>query len=149
LQLYANFKNVAVLNYVEIPLMAKYLGLFGRRYRVDVGAGLYAGYLLSAKTKGSGMSSLYIDKSGTPLVIPGMDIPPLDFDSTTDVKGDIHSWNVGLTGCLDFSRGLGAGELQLDLRFTLGLVNVQRYPELNGKNNTGSLVVTLGYALRI
>jgi len=35
----------------------------------------------------------------------------------------------------------------MDLRGELGLVDLQKHPEVDGKNGTGALVVALGYEL--
>ena len=44
---------------------------------------------------------------------------------------------------------LGSGRLELDVRGGYGLVNVQKDTATNGKNNTGSLVMSLGYGVPV
>jgi|GEM_PF-3242789 len=89
--------------YLEIPLLARYTfnlaGALGLS-RVYVDAGPYFGFLLSAKNTTGGMSSLYLDKSGTPLLLPpaGQPLPPVDFTASTDVRSDIQKVNTGITG---------------------------------------------------
>ncbi len=52
---YANFKNAAILNYLEMPVPLRYN--FGRReMHLRVNAGPYFGYLLSATQKTTGTS---------------------------------------------------------------------------------------------
>jgi hypothetical protein len=146
LTLYANFRNETIIDYVEIPLMAKFN--WGRTWRVFAGAGPYVGFRVRAKTVTSGMSSLYIDSAGTPLIIPPANepLPPLPFDATTDVKSEIHPINVGITGGVGLSTPFGPGDIILSARFSVGLTNIQKNPEINGKNNTGAAIVLVGYA---
>ena len=153
LNLYANYNNETALNYLEIPLLARYTfdlaGTLGLS-RVYVDAGPYVGFLLSAKNTTGGMSSIYLDKSGTPLLLPpaGQPLPPLDFTASTDVKSDIQKLNTGITGGIGLARTFGPGDLILDARGAYGLRDIQTDPK-NGKNNTGSFVLAVGYELRI
>ncbi len=145
LTLYANFHNETIIDYVEIPLMAKFN--WGRTWRVVAGAGPSIGFRVRAKTVTSGMSSLYIDSSGTPLIIPPANepLPPVSFDATTDVKSEIHPINVGFTGGVGLEAPFGPGDIVLSARFSVGLTNIQKNPEVNGKNNTGAAIVFVGY----
>lgn len=150
--LYARFKNVAKLNYLEIPVLAKYH--FGIARRIFVGAGPYVGFLLSAKTVTSGQSSIYLDSNGEqPLTFPpgspdeGAPVPPQDFGATTDGKADLHNFNWGIQGGAGVVQPLGPGVVSLDVRGGLGLANIQRDTATNGKDSTGNLVIALGYAV--
>jgi len=145
LTLYANFHNETIIDYVEIPLMAKFN--WGRTWRVFAGAGPYIGFRVRAKTVTSGMSSLYLDSSGTPLIIPPANepLPPVSFDATTDVKSEIHPINVGISGGVGLEAPFGPGDIVLSARFSVGLTNIQKNPEVNGKNNTGAAIVFVGY----
>jgi hypothetical protein len=113
-------------------------------------AGPYVGFLVSAKITTGGMSSLYLDKSGTPLLLPpsGQPLPPQDFTATTDVKSDINKVNAGITGGVGIAKTLGPGSIMLDARGAYGLRDIQTDPK-NGKNNTGSFVITLGYEMSL
>ncbi|MDR3665363.1 MAG: porin family protein [Ignavibacteriaceae bacterium] len=147
--LYADFSNEAVLNYLEIPLIAKYSFSLSSLFSAYVDAGPYVGFLLNAKTITSGTSSLYVDKNGTPLVIEGFAaIPPQNFDQTTTITSDIKTLNTGITGGFGIARPIMYGEIILDIRGSYGFTNIQKN-SINGKNNTGSLVVTLGYSYNI
>jgi hypothetical protein len=147
--LYANFSNEAVLNYVEIPLIVKYSFNLNKFFNAYVDAGPYVGFLVIAKTITKGTSSIFVDKNGTPLVIESFAaIPPQNFDQTTDISSDIKKFNSGITGGVGISRPVLKGEIILDIRGTYGFTNIQKN-SINGKNNTGSLVVTLGYAYKI
>lgn len=141
-QLYADFKNETVLDYVEIPLMARYA--FGGRVRVYVNAGPYIGYLARAKAKTSGSSNIYLDPEGTQQVTQ----EPVSFDAETDTKDSIHPFNVGVAGGVGLLYPLGRGDLVLDAHFQVGLTRVQKYAA-NGDSQTGAVVITLGYLFNL
>lgn len=152
--LYARFKNIAKLDYVEIPVLAKFN--FGAARNLFVDFGPYVGILVSAKTVTSGTSSIYLDAQGTQvLTLPdgapyfGAEVPPQDFGATTDGKADLHAFNWGLQAGAGVSRALGPGTACLEVRGGLGLANIQKDTATNGKNSTGSLVVALGYSFPI
>jgi hypothetical protein len=42
---------------------------------------------------------------------------------------------------------VGSGELSLEVRGELGLMNIQKHPDVDGKNSTGALILALGYTL--
>ena len=141
---YANFSNEAVLNYLEIPLIAKYSYNFTDLFTTYFDAGPYIGFLLNAKTITKGTSPIYIDKNGTPLE----GVPPQNFDQVTNITNDIKTINTGITGGIGISRPILNGEVILDVRGTIGLTNIQKN-SINGKNNTGGLVLTMGYSYNI
>jgi len=144
--LYANFKNKAILDYLELPVMAKYS--WGRRFPFYVNAGPYVGYLLHAKEKTSGTSAIYADAQGDPLPTP-QPLPPQSFDATTDVTSSIRRWNVGITGGVGIAWAITPkNRLFFDARFEYGFINIQRYKQ-DGSNNTGNVLLSLGYAIGI
>jgi hypothetical protein len=150
--LYARFKNVAKLDYIEIPVLAKFH--FGAARRLFVDLGPYVGILISAKTVTSGTSSIYLDARGDQvLTLPdgppyfGAEVPPQDFGATTDGKADLHTFSWGIQGGAGVSQALGPGTASLEVRGGVGLANIQKDTATNGKNSTGNLVVALGYSL--
>jgi hypothetical protein len=146
--LYANFRNETVIDYVEIPLMAKLA--WGGRLRFFVQAGPYIGFRTRAVTQTRGTSLLYLDSAGTmPIPDPstGQPLPAFSFDADTDNKQDIHSTNAGITGGAGVATRLGPGDIILDARFEVGLTNIQTNTARNGENQTGAVVVLLGYSL--
>ncbi|HUI10660.1 MAG TPA: porin family protein [Bacteroidota bacterium] len=153
ISLYANYNNETALNYLEVPVLLRYTmdagGSLGIS-RVYFDAGPYVGFLLSATNRTGGVSSLYLDKSGTPLLLPpaGQPLPPMDFTATTDVSSDISKLNAGLTGGIGLAKSLGPGDLILDARGAYGLRNIQTDPK-NGRNNTGNFVIALGYEMQL
>jgi hypothetical protein len=146
LVLYADFHNEAILDYIEVPLLAELTWRWRPRFFIN--AGPYIGFLVRAKTVTSGLSTLYMDDSGIPLLIPPdfQPLPPIPFDATTDSKEDINDLSAGIAGGIGLAMPAGPGELLLGLRFSLGLTNIQTDVKAYGKNHTGAVVVTLGYA---
>jgi len=144
--LYAEFDNEAILDYLEVPVMAKLS--WGEKPRFFICAGPYVGLLVRAKTLTSGMSSLYLDDLGTPLLVPPnyQPLPPLSFDAEIDSKDDINDLSAGIAGGVGLSLPAGPGELIFGVRFSLGLTNIQRDVEMYGRNHTGAVVLTLGYS---
>jgi hypothetical protein len=146
--LYANFKNESILNYAEIPFLAKYSFDAGKSFRIYIDGGPNLGILVSARTKSSGLSLIYSDNLGTPLTIGGQPLPPVDFGGETSIKSDVHTLNFGIAGGLGISRSLGPGEISLNGRGSYGLTNIQKGTD-NGDNRTGCLVIALGYSVKI
>lgn len=147
--LYANFKTEAIMNYLEIPLLVKYTIPVFKTHRFYIDAGPNFGYLVNAKTKSSGVSQIYLDQAETqPVGVGGQPLPAQDFKAETDIKSDLKKMNIGITGGAGISRTWGPGDLILDLRGSYGFTNVQKDP-VNGKNNTGCLVISLGYAIKM
>ncbi len=148
---YASFKNMSILNYLEIPVLAKYsLGV--SRIKFEVVAGPYIGFLLNATEKTSGTSSIYIDKNGDPLVIPfpnGGATPIESFDASTDVTSSINRVNIGIAGGVGASVSVTSrASLSLDIRGLYGLTNVQKDPA-DGTSHTGNLIVSVGYSYEL
>lgn len=136
---FADFKNEAILDYIEVPIMAKYS--WGGAMRLFADAGPYVGYLVRAKTVTRGVS-FPLDASGNPLAQMN-----IDFDADTDVKSDINHWNFGVGGGLGAETPFGPGNVVLEAHFSYGLTNIQKDTALNGSNNTGALAFTLGYSV--
>ena len=147
---YANFKSTSILNYIEVPVLAKYKFGFAR-LGLHVNAGPFVGILLNATDKTSGTSSIYIDKNGTPLVMPDgnggyVPLPPQSFDASNDVTSSLHAWNIGVAGGVGVILPVSPrANLSLDVRGLYGLINVQKYAE-DGTNHTGNLIFSIGYS---
>lgn len=147
--LYADFENETIIDYVEIPLLAQFRT--GQNIQFFVSAGPYAGYRVRAKTITGGKSTLYIDSSGIPLILPGQTapLPPMSFDAETDVSEEINRLNLGLCGTVGARIPLGPGLVVPSIRFNLGLSNIQSHPEITGRNRTGDLIIAVGYLYRL
>ncbi|UCE93611.1 MAG: PorT family protein [Flavobacteriaceae bacterium] len=157
--LYADFKNVSELRYVEIPLLGK-LG-WGDTWRFYVEAGPYVGFLMSSTQKTSGTSLITLDAQGTdplrvfnpihdpsdpssgPLWVP---VPPQDFDADTDTKEELNTYNVGFHAGSGLIRRINEKhEVFIGFRGSWGARPIQK-DEVYGKSHVGGLVFSLGYA---
>lgn len=141
--LYANFDNKTVLNYLELPILARVT--FGEKFKYYINAGPYVGYLLSARNVTSGSSMLYSDKAGTHVEYSAVQ----NFESDKKVTDQFTTINYGLTG------GVGAGYMfakhgvWLDGRYVLGIPNIRKNTLINGENSTGSIMVGLMYTYNL
>jgi hypothetical protein len=136
--LYASFKTVAKLDYLEIPVLARYH--FGFAPGLFVNGGPYVGLLLSAKTETSGSSQVFLDPQGQQPADPNV----YSFDATTDNKSDLNTFNWGAQAGVGYTHALGSGVASLEVRGGLGLMNIQK-DSANGENSTGVLVIAAGY----
>ncbi len=152
---YADFRNESILNYLEIPVLLKYtFGGEGLKFQGNIGP--YIGFLLNAKEVSSGTSLVYVDKNKTPLMVPVppdyqtyVELPPQSFDATTDVYDSLKKINLGAAGGVGIIYLItGTQRINLDVRFTYGFTNIQKYAA-DGKNHTGNVVLSLGYSMRI
>ncbi len=139
--LYANIKNASELNYLEIPIMGKFLIPVTKTSNFYVDFGPYVGILLNAKQITSGSSPVYGDMAGT-IQIGGTK----SFDASTDITNQINTINFGLTGGFGFSQAVGFGSVFLDFRGAYGLTTIQNNSQ-NGDNHTGNLCISLGYSI--
>ena len=141
--LYANFKSEAKLNYLMIPVLAK----FGWNLkplsplRIYVDAGPFVGFLLSAKQVTSGSSNIYADAGGQQPLTQD----PQSFDATDDIKSQLNTTNFGAEGNVGISYLVGKSNIFIEGGFNYGFLNIQK-GTANGKNNTGAATVCLGYA---
>ena len=142
--LYADFKSVARLNYLELPIMLRADFKLNDVLKLFVHAGPYVGYLLMAKTIATGSSIIYADPQKTQPLTPA----PSSFNSTEDIKDQLKKFNVGAQGGVGLSCKLGKGELELTAGGNYGLINIQK-DAANGKNNTGAATLTLGYRINL
>jgi hypothetical protein len=148
INLYANFESTTILNYLEIPVLAKLS--FGNKLKYYASFGPHVAFLLEAKTKTSGSSQLYIDEGGTiPLMQNDAPFPAFDFNATTDIKESIKKVNAGVQGGLGIEYPFGPGNIFLEGRAIIGMINIQTHPEDDGRNKTGSLAAAIGYLIKI
>ncbi len=141
--LYADFDNKTVLNYLELPVMARVT--FGNKFKYYANLGVFGSYLLSAKNETSGNSALYADKNGSKKYAESV----LSFNSDTDIKNQVKDFNFGLVGGLGAGYTFGRHGIWLDGRYALGMPNIRENTNVNGENSTGSIMATLGYTFII
>ena len=149
--LYANYNNESILNYLEIPIMAKYSLSLSNSTKCYVNAGPYIGFLLNAHQKTSGSSIVYADAAGTQPVSVNQQNGQtfsVPFDADIDIKNQIKSSNFGLTGGVGFSQGVGFGQIYFDIRGAYGLTFVQKDTK-NGSSHIGNLLMSMGYIISL
>lgn len=150
-QLYANFRNKTILNYVEIPVVGQVTLHQEGAWHYHLNLGPSIAFLVKAQTVTGGSSAIYLDPAGQhPLrILDGSLLPPVSFDGKTNIKDEIKKINSGLVGGVGIDYSFEQGSFFLEGRFTLGLTNIQTNTKENGKNHTGSIVMAIGYAYRI
>ncbi len=141
--LYADFKNIAIINYAEVPVMATYKFNSASKTHVLVQAGVYGGFLLRAKNVSSGEGMIYLDEQ---LTVPVSEVQ--SFDHTTNIKDDIKSFNYGIQGGAGVSYDMHSGSLRLIAGGNYGLTAIQK-DTANGNDHTGALTVTVGYLFNL
>lgn len=143
--LYANFKSQAKLNYLMVPVLAKFGWNLGPTspFRLYVDAGPFFGFLVGAKQVTSGNSVIFLDEAGTQ---PAGG--PASFDKTTDIKNQLNTFNFGVSGNVGVAYLFGRNQVFIEGGGNYGFLNIQK-GSANGKNNTGAGTVSIGYAYRI
>jgi hypothetical protein len=146
--LYANFKTVARLNYLEIPVMIKYSIPLNKKFDFFINAGPYMGFLLSAKNISTGSSNLYLDAQETQQV-PTQILPqPISFDGTQDIKSSLKGFNTGIQGGVGVSLKVKNNLLFFAASGNYGFITIQK-SSADGQNNTGAATATLGYLIKL
>jgi hypothetical protein len=157
--LYAEFNNTSELEYIEIPILAKFG--WGDEWRFYVEGGPYVGFLIGATQVTSGDSQFFLDSSGnTPLGVPNpfynpedpsfgppfIPLPEQSFDASTDVKDDLNDTNFGIHAGAGLIRKLNEHhQVYLGFRGSYGFTSLQKNEEF-GESKIGGLVFSLGYA---
>jgi hypothetical protein len=141
--LYANFNSTAKLNYLMIPVLAKFGWNLGQSpFRFYVDAGPFVSFLLSAKQVTTGQSEFYTDPSGTQPLPGGAQ----SFNKTTDIKDQLHSSNLGAEANAGLIYNIGKSSVFVEGGGNYGFLNIQK-GSANGKNNTGAACVVVGYSI--
>ncbi|NLR80689.1 porin family protein [Chitinophaga eiseniae] len=143
--LYADFKSQAKLNYLMVPIWAKFGWNLGHSpLRLYVDAGPFFGFLVGAKQVTSGSSNVYFDEGKT-MQVP---IGTADFNRTTDIKDQLNTFNFGVSGNLGLAYLFGRSQVFVEGGGNYGFLNIQKGSN-NGKNKTGAATASIGYAYRI
>lgn len=160
--LYADFKSVTKFNYIMVPVHAKFGWRLGAAspFRVDVGAGPFVSFLMSAKQVTKGSSHMYVDSKGTTTldamlgllmgsVAPVIGEQPMKVNR--DITDDLRKVNFGVSAAASLSYDLDAAakhRIFLEAGGNYGFVKLQR-DATNGQNRIGAGTVALGYSMRI
>jgi hypothetical protein len=142
LYLYANYKSEAKLDYLMLPILAKFgWDVKKTPFRAYINVGPFLGYLVSAKQITSGQSQFFIDPAGTQALPVGIQ----SFDNTENIRNQLHKVNVGIQGSLGLIYKIGQGNLFIEGGGNYGFLNIQK-GTANGKNNTGAATAAIGYS---
>ena len=144
--LYANFKGPVKLSYLVLPVVAKFQWNFKTHspFKFYIEGGPFIGQLLSAYLVISGNSNVYADASGQQPLLPA----PLSFDTTANIKNQLHTTNFGAEANVGISYQLGRGYIFVEGGVNYSFLNIQK-EAANGKNTTGAATVCLGYAFTL
>ncbi len=143
--LYAFYNSTAQLNYLMLPILAKFGWNFKNsplRFYVD--AGPFLGYLLSAKQVTTGSSDFYTDPGGTQ-PLPG---GPQSFNNTQDIKDQLNKVNVGIEGNIGLAYKFKKSYIFIEGGGNYGFLNIQNVAA-DGKNNTGAATASVGYSFSL
>jgi hypothetical protein len=143
--LYANYKSEAKLNYLMLAALAKFSWPLGPRspYSIYADGGPFGALLISAHQYVNGSSAIYADPEMQTELFSEQ-----SFNSTQDIKSDLHKGNFGVEGDLGIALKVKNGKLFLEGGFNYGFINIQKGTE-NGKNQTGAATVRIGYAFQV
>lgn len=142
---YADFKSEAKLNYLLIPVLARFSVSLSKTIplKAYIAAGPFAGFLLNAHQVTSGTSDVYYtdDNGYLDLVYSGM-----PFNANTNIKDQLRTFNFGIEGFIGVSYSLTPKHsIFIQGGGNYGFIPIQK-DATDGKNCTGAGVVTLGYA---
>jgi Outer membrane protein beta-barrel domain len=138
--LYANYKSVARINYLMLPVLVKYHFNIGQNWGAYVAAGPFGSLVLSAKNITSGSSNIYLDEKQT----QPLSANPQSFNKTKNIRNDLHRFNAGISGLVGFNYTLAKGIVFIEGGGNYGFIDIQK-GDTNGKNRTGAAVVQAGY----
>lgn len=138
--LYATYKSEARMNYLMLPVLAKYHFDLKKRWSAYVAAGPFASFLLNAKNITKGSSYIYLDNTKTQPVSSA----PQSFNSKDNVISDLHRFNAGISGHVGLDYMLKKGSVFIEAGGNYGLIDIQK-ENANGKNKTGAAVINIGY----
>lgn len=142
--LYATYSSETRINYLVLPVFAKYRFDLGNRWGAYVAAGPFASYLLNAKDITRGSSIIYLDNDETQPLTSTLQ----SFDSKNNVSSDLHRFNAGISGHVGLDYKTGNGSIFLEAGGNYGLIDIQKN-EANGKNKTGAAIINMGYQFRL
>jgi hypothetical protein len=140
--LYANYNSTAKLNYLMVPILAKFGWNFKNSpLRIYADAGPFVGFLLSAHQITSGESPFYADPSGQQPLPGGAQ----SFNNNENIKDQLHTTNLGIEGNIGLDYKLGLSNIFIEGGGNYGFLNIQK-GTANGKNNTGAALAAVGYS---
>ncbi len=144
--LYADFTSTVRLQYLMLPVLLKYKINLGNtnHWKLYVDGGPYVALLITAKGSASGSSKVYYDKEETMAVAQF----PVLFDSTGNIKNQLHNGNFGIEGNLGLVYVLKSMAVFVEGGGNYGFIDLQKNSQ-NGINHTGALIFRIGIFLSL
>jgi hypothetical protein len=144
--LYANFTSTVRLQYLMLPVLFKYTMNLGHsdHWKLYVDGGPYGALLISATGSASGSSKVYYDKEETRPVASF----PVQFDSTGDIKNQLHQGNFGIEGNLGLLYQMNSTSVFVEGGGNYGFIDLQKNSQ-NGINHTGALIFRIGILFKL
>ncbi len=140
--LYSNFKSDITLNYLSVPVLARYSWKLNKSFRMYAGMGPAINFLMKAGRKISS-DTIYLDQNRTIR-------SPISLQ--TIVGSDAQALNgmtIGVEGLLGISCRLNKKEaIFAELNAVYGLAHIQQN-SANGHTHLFSEIITIGYAFTI
>jgi hypothetical protein len=139
--LYASFTSTVRLQYLMLPLMLKYTMSLGKSgaWKLYIDGGVFGGLLITANASASGSSKVYLDKEQT----QPLGSYTVNFDSTGDIKNQLHQGNFGIEGNLGLLYQFSSIGIFAEAGGNYGFVDLQKNSQ-NGINHTGALIFRVG-----
>ena len=105
--------------------------------------GLFGGLLMTANASASGTSKVYLDKEQ----MQSLSSLPVNFDSTGNIKNQLHKGNFGIEGNLGLFIRLSSIAYFAEAGGNYGFINLQKDSQ-NGINHTGALIFRVGMIVK-
>jgi len=144
--LYANFTSTVRLQYLMLPVLLKYTFDPGNsiHWKLYVDGGPYGALLITATGSALGSGKVYYDREETKPVAP-VTVP---FDSTGNIKNQLHNGNFGIEGNLGLLYQMNATSFFIEGGGNYGFIDLQKNSQ-NGINHTGALIFRIGILYKL
>ena len=140
---YANYKSIAKMTYILIPVLAKISWNLGNISPLSfyIDAGPFAGFLVSAHQITSGSSLIYSDAGEQNPLSSQM----VNFEANTNIKDQLRKNNWGISGNIGLALHFKRSSIFIEGGGNYGFVTIQKY-KVDGENHTGAATITVGFA---
>jgi hypothetical protein len=142
--LYANFTSTVRLQYLMLPVLLKYTMKLGEsgNWKWYVDGGVFGALLTKADASAVGSSKVYLDKEET----QPLGSVVVNFDSTGNIKNQLHKGNFGIEGNLGLLYQINAYSFFIEGGGNYGFIDLQKNSQ-NGINHTGALIFRIGFLM--
>lgn len=142
--LYGDFKSEAKLNYVLVPVLAKYTWRMAKRspFRIYAALGPFAGFLLKAQQDVTQKSDVIYVMNADNTLTP---VAQATFGGRNDIKDQLNTFNVGIEGFVGLSYAISQKHAMfIEAGGNYGFMQIQKGNEKG--NKTGAALISFGYA---